>query len=223
MIQSSIPLSLALLVCLFTPLAHAEEKAKKTDLEPGFVRMFDGKTLKGWKKNENPDSFRVEDGAIVANGPRSHLFYVGDGKPFVNFEFKAEVMTKPNSNAGIYFHTKFQEKGWPKYGFEAQINNSYKKDWKKTASLYDVVNLKKAVAKDDEWFTYHIIVRGRTVIIKINDKVVNRYEEPRDQKPGKSFTRKLDRGTFAIQAHDPGSKVLLRNLRVKRLPDDSEK
>ena len=39
-----------------------------------------------WKKaDENPDSVRVEDGKIVTNGPRCHLFYDGDAEPFVNF------------------------------------------------------------------------------------------------------------------------------------------
>ncbi len=208
---------------LFVSMASADDEKKKDKKkdksEKGFVSMFDGKTLKGWKNNENPKSFKVENGAIVSNGPRSHLFYVKEEKkPFVNFEFKADVMTMPNSNAGIYFHTKYQPKGWPKYGFEAQVNNSYKKDWRRTAGLYGVMDVKKAPAKDNEWFTMHIIVKDRLVVIKVNDKVITRYEEPKGKKPGKNFTRKLDKGTFAIQAHDPGSKVLFKNLRIKRLP-----
>ena len=27
--------------------------------------MFDGKTMTGWKVNENPDSWKVEDGCLV--------------------------------------------------------------------------------------------------------------------------------------------------------------
>ena len=44
-----------------------------------------------------------------------------------------------------------------------------------------------------------------------------KYTEPADQKPGAQFTRKLDEGTFALQAHDPGSVVRYKNIRVKRL------
>jgi hypothetical protein len=74
----------------------------------GRVTIFDGKSLDGWKISEKPESWKLEDGMIVAHGDRSHLFYVGDDKPFVNFEFKADVMTKPNTNSGIFIHTKFQ-------------------------------------------------------------------------------------------------------------------
>lgn len=185
--------------------------------EAGFKSLFDGKTLDGWKISENPGSWSVEDGAIVANGPRSHLFYVGDDQLFVNFELKVDVLTLPNSNSGIYFHTKFQEEGWPKYGFEAQVNNSYKSDPRKTGSLYAVKDVLEPPAKDGEWFTQHITVQGKRIVIKVNDRVVVDYTEPDDTQPGKDFTRVLDKGTFALQAHDPGSKVLLKNIRVKRL------
>ena len=64
--------------------------------------MFNGKTLKGWKPNENDDSFWVKDGCIVANAPgRCHLFYQTD-KPFKNFEFKApwtKIKANKTSNA----------------------------------------------------------------------------------------------------------------------------
>ena len=185
--------------------------------EAGFKAMFDGKTLKGWTASEAKDSFYVKDGAIVSNGqPRSHLFYTGDKKPFKNFEFRGEVLTHPHANAGIYFHTKYQDSGWPKYGFEAQVCNTYH-DPKKTGSIYAVVNVDVAPVLDDEWFDYNIRVEGNRAVIRINDKVVVDYTEPAGTKPGKQFTRKLDEGTFALQAHDPKSVVLFRNLRVKRL------
>lgn len=184
----------------------------------GWVSMFDGKSLAGWKINENEESWKVEDGAIVANGRRSHLFYVADEKPFVNFEFQAEVMTKPNANSGIYFHTKYQDEGWVRQGIEAQINNSYRPDPLKTASLYKVKDITTAPAKDNTWFKYNIKVEGKRIIVKIDDKTVVDYTEPADAKPGAEFTRVLDKGTFCLQAHDPGSKVLFRNLKVRRLP-----
>ncbi len=182
----------------------------------GFVQLFDGKSFAGWKINEKPESWKLKDGAIVANGDRSHLFYVGDEKPFVNFELRVDVMTEPNSNGGIYFHTKFQPEGWPKYGFEAQVNNS-QGDPKRTGSLYAVVDVLDKIVPDNEWYTETVIVKGKHVTIKINDKVVVDYEEPADKKAGEDFTRKIDQGTFALQAHDPGSTVHFKNIRVKRL------
>lgn len=201
--------SVALCFALVTAAAQAEEGK--------WIDLFDGKSFEGWKASENKDSWKIEDGAFVCDGPRSHLFYMGEHAPFKNFEWKADVKTMPGANAGMYFHTKYQEKGWPKYGYEAQVNNTHG-DPKKTGSLYGVVNVNPAPAKDNEWFTQHIIVNGRQIIIKVNDKVVVDYTEPADKKPGGNFTRKLDEGTFAFQAHDPKSKVYFKNIRVKKLP-----
>ncbi len=187
------------------------------DKEEGFVQLFDGKTLTGWKINERPESWKIVDGAIVANGDRSHLFYVGDDKPFVNFELRVDVKTEKNSNGGIYFHTQFQPEGWPKYGFEAQVNNTYEKDPQKTGSLYAVKKVLEKHVPDDEWYTETVIVKGKNIKIKINDKVVVDYDEPAGLEAGKDFTRKIDKGTFALQAHDPGSRVHFKNIRVKRL------
>ena len=206
--------SLLLVLSGSTSLMATGEKAAT---EKGFIRLDDGRSFKGWRVNENKDSWSIENGAFRAQGPRSHLFYVGDSRPFVNFELKVDVLTKNNSNGGIYFHTKFQNTGWPKYGFEAQVNNSYKKDKRKTGSLYAVKDVLDPPAKDNQWFTEHIIVKGRHIVIKVDGKVVVDYTEPEDRKPGKEFTRKVDRGTFALQAHDPGSTVYFRNIRVKRL------
>ena len=185
--------------------------------EEGFVQLFDGKSFNGWKINERPESWSIVDGAFVAKGDRSHLFYVGDEKPFVNFELRVDVMTEPHSNGGIYFHTKYQPMGWPKYGFEAQVNNTYDKDPQKTGSLYAVKPVTEKNVDDNVWYTETIIVKGKNVKIKINDKVVVDYDEPADKKAGEDFTRKIDRGTFALQAHDPGSRVHFKNIRVKRL------
>ena len=55
--------------------------------------LFNGRNLDGWKASENPGTFKVEDGAIVAHGPRAHLFYTGtvNGASFKNFELSVEV------------------------------------------------------------------------------------------------------------------------------------
>lgn len=182
-----------------------------------WVRLFDGKSLKGWKIAEpEKNSWKIENGVIVAHGERSHLYYVGDAKPFVNFELKIEAMTEPGSNGGIYFHTQWQETSWPKYGYEVQVNQTHT-DWRKTGSLYSVQDVKEQFVKDNEWYTYHITVTGKHISIKVNDRVAVEWDEPADRQPGKDFTRILDKGTFALQAHDPKSIVRYRNIMARRL------
>jgi hypothetical protein len=211
---------LAALLSLFLTAAVCGQQ-KQPDAD-GFVTIFDGQSLDGWKKAaENPDSIQLKDGAIVANGPRCHLFYVGDEKPFKNFHFVCQVMTKPGSNGGIYFHTQYQDTGWPLQGHECQVNNTFERDPQKTGGVYNVAKVLKAPAKDDEWFKYEIIVNGQHVLVKINDMVTADYTEDAQKlasEKGVEPTRRIGQGTFALQAHDPGSTVLYRNIRVKRLP-----
>jgi len=179
--------------------------------------LFDGKTLDGWKASENKDTFTVSDGTIVAHGPRSHLFYVGsvNNADFKNFEFKADVMTTPGSNSGIYFHTEYQEKGWPGKGFECQVNTTHT-DPKKTGGLYSVQDvMNDAPSKDNEWFHYYIKVEGKHVIIKIDGKTTVDWTQPDDWEMD---GRKIDHGTIALQGHDPKSIVYYKNIMIRPLP-----
>ncbi len=203
-------------ISLFTITAFINRN-KNEDWKP----LFDGKSLSNWKVGENAATFTVENGMIVAHGPTAHLFYDGDisNHTFKNFEFKAEVMTTPGSNSGVYFHTAYQQGGWPAKGYEVQVNNSHT-DWRRTGSLYGIADVKEVFVKDNEWFTEYIKVQGKRVQIKINDKTVVDYTEPENlQRQGGDSLRKISSGTFALQGHDPKSKVYFKNLMVRVLPD----
>lgn len=185
----------------------------------GWISLFDGKSLAGWKANENPDTFKVESGELIVKGPRAHLFYVGDvqAAKFKNFELKLDISTRPKANSGVYFHTEFQKDGWPAKGYEVQVNNTHG-DPKKTAGLYNVKDNLEAPAKDGEWFTMTIKVVGKHIVTSVNGKVIVDYTEeenpPRKANPG----RLIANGTFALQGHDPGSEVHYKNIFVKPLP-----
>ena len=184
----------------------------------GFVSIFNGENLDGWKvSEENPDSWSVDSGNLKCDGPRAHLFYVGPLAPMDDFHFRCEVKTTPGSNSGIYFHTKYQPEGWPKYGYECQVNVSHK-DPKKTSSLYAVENISDPGVKDDQWYTQEIIVRGRRIELKVNGKTMVDYTEPESKEAfSGDFERRLGEGTIGLQAHDPDSVVYFRNLEVKPL------
>ncbi|HEY4234994.1 MAG TPA: DUF1080 domain-containing protein [Lacipirellulaceae bacterium] len=209
-------LALFMVLSIDVDVARAES-ARDAD---GFIALFDGKSLEGWTPSENKETWHVEDGCLVSGGPRSHLFYSGpvNDHDFRNFELKADVLTKPGSNSGIYFHTEYQEQDWPFHGYEAQVNNTHT-DWKRTGGLYDVVDIREAPVKDDEWFEYDILVQDKHIVLKINDKTTVDYTEPEGgpqvkDKPG----RMLSHGTVALQAHDPKSTVYFKNVRIKPLP-----
>lgn len=199
------------IICLFFFTASSHHAPDE------WISLFDGKTLNNWKVGENASTFSVENGMIVAHGNTAHLFYQGDVKQhnFKNFEFKADVMTMPGSNSGIYFHTEYQESSWPKKGYEVQVNNSHT-DWRRTGSLYGIVDVKEVYVKDNEWFSEYFKVEGKHVIVKLNDKTVVDYTEPDSVKrDAGSEGRVISSGTFALQGHDPGSKVYFKNIVVK--------
>jgi hypothetical protein len=150
---------------------------------------------------------------------------------------KLKVKTLPNANGGVYFHTEYEQSGWPSKGYECQVNASHK-DPKKTGSLYGVVNVlvlapgqkappgsledlvvEQAPNTDGEWFEYHISVKGKTITLKVNGKTTVEWTEPEGFDPAKALQkmpgRKLGRGTFAIQGHDPESTTYYKDIQLK--------
>ncbi len=224
-------LTLTLIACI-QPATRADD---------GFVSLFNGKDLTGWKSNDEvPNVFTVQNGELKVSGGRAHIFYAGpDGAAkFKNFELKAKVKTTKGSNSGLYFHTQYQEKGWPDAGYECQVNSTHK-DPKKTGSLYGVINIlalqpgqpepaggtnvkvPAAPSTDDEWFDYAIRVEGKHITLKVNGQTTVDFTEPDGWDPAKELKnmpgRKLSEGTFAIQAHDPDSTTYYKDIFVKAL------
>ncbi len=217
--------------------------------EEGFVSLFDGKSLDGWKIGENAEVFSVHDGVIVMECPATnhspaHIFYDGDvnGHNFKNFDLRVDVMTYPYANSGIYFHTKFQESGWPNHGLECQVDNSHS-DWRRTGSLWGIRNiswgpeappadnketvtiLPKPPVTDNVWYTQEIIYENGLITVKLDGKTMFEYRMPDAEKAHTMATGGtwMPEGTFALQGHPPlpghMSKVCFKNIRVKVLPD----
>jgi len=205
----------SILLLLFGACSSVKQGKK----DNGWLDLFDGKSLDGWKASENSATFAVENGMIVVHGPRAHLFYQGPhmNHDFKDFELKVMVMTTAGSNSGIFIHTQYQENGWPSKGYEVQVNNS-QSDWRRTGSLYGIQDVKEVYVKDNEWFTESITVRGKKIVVKINDKIVVDYTEPDNVEHLPDREQKhLSSGTFALQGHDPASKVFFKEVKVKAL------
>lgn len=213
-----LPFALGALVPLAASVPH--NTLAPAEKSAGWQLLFDGFSLDGWRASDRSGAFSVAEGELIVKGPRSHLYYIGavQAHDFVNFEVTLDVKTWPKANSGLYFHTRWQEQGWPDYGYEVQVNNSHT-DPKRTAGLYDVIENYEAVAKDGEWFTLNIRVSGRHIVTQVNGRVVIDYVEPADwNPPSNHLERKISHGTFAIQSHDPGSLIHYRNIKVRALP-----
>lgn len=169
----------------------------------GWVSMFDGKTLEGWKANDSPDSWKVVDGAIVGNGPRSHLFWMV--RECEDCEFRAEVKLNHSGNSGMYIRTGFGP-GFPK-GYEAQVENT-SPDPQKTGSLYGFSKVLEQLIPDDTWYTQQVIAHGNHIVITVNEKVVVDFIDQKN-----TYTK----GYLALQQHNDGSVVQFRNLLMRPL------
>ena len=196
----------------------------------GWVAIFDGTTLDGWKANDRPEDFYVEDGAIVGRGGRNHLYFMEE---LGNFELKIDCKINKGGNSGVFVKSQWQENAWPTSGFELQVNNSHS-DPVKTGSLYDVIKIFEAPHNDDEWFTYHIKCNRNTLEVRVNDKLLYIYECQRSagrrgqgqaQEQGEAAppitpqTRRISqRGYIALQQHDPGSVGMFKNIYLRKLP-----
>lgn len=172
--------------------------------ENGWVNMFDGKTLKGWKANENAESWTVKDETIVGNGERSHLFWME--RECRNCEFQADVKISDGGNSGMLFRAAWGP-GFPK-GYEAQVNSTHK-DPVRTGSLYNFVKIYEQLVPPDTWFNQHIIAQGNHIVIEVNGKRVVDFVDEKN-----TFTN----GYLVLQQHNKGSVVVFKNLKMKPLP-----
>ena len=104
-------LTLTLALNIGTTIAE-DNVLSAAEKKEGWINLFNGKDFTDWQIDKwNPTSFSIEDGAIKCHGKASMVYHTGKAKDAKNFHFVADVMTKPGANGGIFFHTKYQDKG----------------------------------------------------------------------------------------------------------------
>ena len=96
--------ALTILIC--SPTA-----AENRDEPQGWISIFDGKSLAGWKPNERPKNWVVEDGAIVAGRtmkekmPRNEFLI--HYEEFGDFDLRLKVkLIGEGGNAGVHFQCR---------------------------------------------------------------------------------------------------------------------
>src|SRR5262245_7605138 len=169
-----------IMVSLTSNLALGDDK-KTSD---GFVSLFNGSDLTGWKTHpDDKAKWEVKDGILIGSGPVGHLY--SEKGDYTNFIFRIEAQINDKGNSGQMFRTNFQ-KGFPK-GYEAQINATHG-DKIRTGSLYpafpsaraagDKVIILKQLHKPDEWFTQEVTADGNHIIIKVNGQTTVDFADP---------------------------------------------
>jgi hypothetical protein len=185
----------------------------------GFVPLFNGKDLAGW---------RVLNGKISVWGAQPGLLYVqGSGggwlmteKEYSDVEIWLEYKMPKHGNSGVALRAPM--KGDPAYqGMEIQLldDRDYKglRPAQFTGSIYDVVPPSQHVTKPHgQWNKIHIIAKGRHVIVELNgirtvDANLDDHLDRVKTHPG--LTRA--KGHLGLQSHD--GRVEFRNIYVKEL------
>jgi hypothetical protein len=184
--------------------------------EQGFVPIFNGKDLAGWKTHPSqPGNWHVKDGVLIGSGPAvSHLFSErGDYKDFL---IRAEVRINDGGNSGLCFRTTFGPT-WPRNkptfldGYEAQINSTHRDH--KTGALYigpkgAVVRVLKSPVPPGEWFTQEVSAIGNRIIIKVNGATTADYVDA-----GRTSVS----GHIALQQHNPQTVAEFRKIEIMEL------
>jgi hypothetical protein len=210
--------------------------------ENGFVSIFDGRTLDGWR-GQDMSFWTVEDDAITGtispeHAPPMNQYLVYQPELVENFELKLDFRltgsATPVTNGGFQFRSRRTPNG-DVAGY--QIDNNFGQPWK--VRIYDefgrhdlavegersrfdsagkrhVEPLELAAgARDfhlDQWHAYHLVANGKELSLRINGKLVAACTDDDPQQFEPA-------GVLAMQLHTgPPMKAQFRNLRLKRLP-----
>jgi hypothetical protein len=157
-----------LFLAIFVPALSADEPPS------GFVSLFNGKDLTGWKSTGKMDVWGAEKGVIyVAGGGGGWLL---TEKDYSNYELRLEYKMPKMGNSGVALRTP--RTGDPAYvGMEIQliddVNWKGLQAWQHTGSIYNVVPAKKINNKEiGEWNKVRIVAKGRKILVEHNGEVL---------------------------------------------------
>lgn len=205
-------------VALAAPCGHAAD-------EGGFVSLFNGKTLDGWKLvGGHGPGYVVQDGKIVCPADGGGNLFTE--KEYANFAFRFEFLLTPAANNGIGIRAPFEGDAAYK-GMEIQILDDGDATYKGRirpeqyhGSVYDVIPARTGFRKPvGEWNQEEIRAEGRRITVTLNGVIIlddnlDIVREPHvlAKHPGLARTS----GHIGFLGH--GTRVEFRNIRVKVLP-----
>jgi hypothetical protein len=185
--------------------------------EKGFVLLFDGKTLDGWKKHGGMATYKIEDNCVVGSvGPGPNTFLCTE-KNYGNFRLEVESILDVPSNSGIQFRSHIREKDDRVFGYQCEIDPSDRawsagiydegrRGWLNPLSGDDDYKKKARTAyKKGEWNKFVIETRGPWLRTWLNDIPCADLLDASD----------LD-GLIALQVHAAKEgRIRWRNVRIK--------
>ena len=182
--------------------------------ESGFVPLFDGRTLNGWKVREGPDTaFYVRDGAITVHESEGFPTWLSSDKPYENFDFRGEFFLKGWMNSGIYLHA-------PEYGRNTwcgmKINIFQERDEtpkpESMGSIFPLIApLKVNVRNKGEWNSFRILMDWPKLQVWTNDELIQDV----DCESNPELRYRLRRGYLGFESLS--YPIQFRSLRIREL------
>jgi hypothetical protein len=212
---------LVALCALVAGLGSFGLEARAAGDDKGFVPLFDGKSLAGWKtflKDQSADAsktFVIKDGEVQVSGQPFGYFYTE--KPYKNYvlrytwTYPKDQPDKTTMNSGCLIHIQGPNKIWPR-SVEPQCRYmdhgklffiGFDKEAKKEQK-FDEAAQKRALKPSHEWNTTEVIARGDGAIeVRINGVLVT---------TGRS---ELTEGPIGFQSE--GARIHFKDIVIKSL------
>ncbi|RDV15408.1 DUF1080 domain-containing protein [Pontibacter diazotrophicus] len=218
------------------PTAPADNTLTGVEQSEGWVLLFDGESMAHWRgfqKQEVPDAWQVEDGAIVLTGKGGGDIVTRE--EYQNFELMLDWKISEGGNSGIFFNVSED----PKYQYTFQsgpevqiIDDERHADAKqgrdgnrKAGTNYDLHPLSEpAVKPAGEYNTVRLVVNNGNVEQYLNGKKVVEYTlwspEWEQMVKESKFAGMPDYGTYRsgrIALQDHGDRVWFKNIKIRPL------
>ncbi|MFV2065865.1 MAG: DUF1080 domain-containing protein [Pirellulales bacterium] len=185
--------------------------------EDGFVPMFDGKTLTGWKTTGN---WMVEEGGVVTLHPRPgetgwqrYAAYLTTARKYKDFILDLEFKIGKGGNSGVFLRVG-DPASQVKSGFEVQILDTHEKPNPGPHDCGGVIGTaapSKNMAKPaGEWNRYIITCHGDHLKVELNGQQIIDLELDKS-----ALKDRPSEGYIGFQ--DEAKRVWYRNVRIKEL------
>lgn len=187
------------------PSADGHNWLTADEIADGWIRLFDGQTLFGWKSNTDL-GWKVEKGIITANSnkPEDKCLLVSTTR-FADYELRCDARLQAGGNSGVFLRTVVHPTDAAVDCFELNICDTHPAF--QTASLVKRKNLDKPVKGDGEWHSYHVRLDGPRVSVKFDGRQVLDYTDDTENP--------LRTGYIGLQMN--GGTIEFRNIYLKPL------
>ena len=182
-------------------ILHAQTPNTLTnqELSDGWILLFDGETLFGWKAVSDAN-WKVSDGAVTASEGTPGLLRTTS--QFGNFELSLEYKVPADAKSGVFLRTSPKPTNLKTQAYAVAIGPADAAD--PPGSLIDRQKAEAAPAKDG-WRILQVTADGAKIAIRIDSKEVLAYTDPQP----------TGRGYIGLEfAKGP---VAFRNIKLKPL------